>query len=148
MDKVTGEKVYVPTGEKYINKEGKEVVNNERVAKLALTKDAHTLTSGTEGTKIENVYADHSNQLKALANEARKEVTTINYIPYSPSAKKVYANEVESLAAKLTLAKKNAPLERQAQALTAATVSQKRQANPEMDAETIKKIRFQALAEE
>jgi hypothetical protein len=47
----------------------------------------------------------------------------------------------------LNLAKKNAPLERQAQAIANQTVSQKRQANPDMDASDLKKIKNQALTE-
>jgi hypothetical protein len=41
----------------------------------------------------------------------------------------------------LNLAKKNAPLERQAQAVANQMVSQKSQANPDMDASDLKKIK-------
>ena len=49
--------------------------------------------------------------------------------------------------AKLNIALKNAPRERQAQLLANAAVSQKRQANPGMEEADVKKIRNQALNE-
>jgi hypothetical protein len=49
------------------------------------------------------------------------------------------------LKAKLNVAEKNAPRERQAQLLANASVSQKRQANPGMDEATAKKIKQQEL---
>ena len=58
-----------------------------------------------------------------------------------------YANEVASLKAKVNIAKKNAPLERQAQSVANQIVSVKRQANPDMDAAEIKKIKGKALTE-
>ena len=47
----------------------------------------------------------------------------------------------------LRIAEKNAPLERQAQAVARQMVSQKRRANPEMDKDELKKIRGYALNE-
>ena len=113
------------------------------VKKLALTDDASTLSSGT---RIEQVYVDHSNKLKALANTARKQAASTKPAKYSPSAKTAYSNEVATLDAKLNLALKNAPLERQAQVIADTRVSQQRQANPGMDDETLRKIKYQALA--
>ena len=46
---------------------------------------------------MEVIYANHSNSLKALANRARKESVPIKGTHTSPSAKKVYANEVASI---------------------------------------------------
>jgi DNA-binding NarL/FixJ family response regulator len=54
---------------------------------------------------------------------------------------------VASLRAKLQHAQKNAPLERQAQILGNATVQQKRQANPNMDKDVLKKVKSDALTE-
>jgi hypothetical protein len=93
------------------------------------------------------VYADHSNKLKDLANAARREAIHTRTTPYSPTAKSAYRTEVSSLNAKLNIALKNRPLERQAQLLANAVVSQKRQSNPDMDAAELKKLRAQALAE-
>ncbi len=51
------------------------------------------------------------------------------------------------LNAKLNLALKNRPLERNAQVLANAVITTKRQANPHMEAAELKKIKAQALAE-
>lgn len=145
IDKATGRKVYDETGESYVDpKTGKTVFRTMRSKKLAETDDAHTLSSGT---LIEQVYADHSNRLKALANTARKEMVNTKPIPVSESAKKVYADEVKSLRAKLNVALLNSPRERQAQVIANTTIQLKRQANPDMDDATLKKIKSQALLE-
>ena len=135
-DPVTGRKTRVETG--------KMVPSMIKVERLAVTDDAHQLSSGTE---METIYANHSNKLKAMANGARKEALTIGGYTPSPSAKAAYSNEVASLNAKLNNALRNAPLERQAQLLANAGVSQKRQANPGMEEEEVKKIKQQALTE-
>ncbi len=49
--------------------------------------------------------------------------------------------------AKLNIAKLNAPVERAAQRIANTIVSAKRAANPDLDADSIKKIKNQALAE-
>jgi DNA-binding transcriptional regulator YiaG len=54
---------------------------------------------------------------------------------------------VASLNAHLNLALKNKPLERQAQILANSVVARKKQDNPGMDKDDIKKLRTQALAE-
>jgi hypothetical protein len=144
IDKATGKRVYVPTGAKKRDRHGNLVPKLQEHKLLAVTDDAFKLSSGTQ---IEAIYATHSNRLKALANSARKEAIHTKTIPYNPSAKKVYHKEVDSLNAKLNVALKNAPLERQAQVIASRIVSQKRQANPGMDKADLKKIKNQALAE-
>jgi hypothetical protein len=144
VDKTTGQKVFTPTGETFVNAKGKLVKKTTKSTKLAETQDAHTLSSGT---LIEKVYADHANKLKDLANQSRKEAVSTKGIPYSPSAKTAYAKEVASLNAKLNVALRNAPLERHAQVLANAVVSQKRASNPDMEPSDLKKIKAQALAE-
>lgn len=144
IDPETGRLRYVETGESYTNRKGKTIVKTQGVERLALTDDAFTLSSGT---RMETIYANHSNRLKDLANTARKETLGVKTIPYSPSAKKAYAPEVQSLNAKLNLALRNRPLERQAQLLANAQVARKRAANPNMDKDTEKKIKMQALTE-
>lgn len=144
VDAATGRKVYEETGATYVNAKGQTVLKTVKSKRLAETDDAHTLSSGTV---IEKVYADHSNKLKSLANEARRAAVNTKTTPYSPSAKTAYSKEVASLEAKLNVALKNAPLERQAQVLANAVVSQKRAANPDMDAAEVKKVKGQALAE-
>ena len=143
VDKTTGKKVYVETGRTYVNKKGETTPKVTWTKRLAETDDASTLSSGT---RIEEVYVDHSNKLKSLANTARKEAASTKPTKYSPSAKAAYPNEVSSLNAKLNLALKNAPLERQAQVIANTAVSQKRQANPGMDEEDVRKIKYQALS--
>lgn len=136
VDPVTGDRVSVETG--------KLVPKLQKVKRLEIADDARSLSSGTA---IEGVYVEHSNSLKALANKARKEAAATKSIPYSPSAKAAYSNEVATLDAKLNLALKNAPLERQAQAIASSVVSQRRQANPDMIPEDVTKIKNQAIAE-
>lgn len=159
IDPATGKKVFEPTG--YMIKERKSKVDpatgkrtyyetgrlipaRDKVERLAVTDDAFKLSSGTV---MEAIYAEHSNRLKALANEARKESLPLKGTPTSSSAKKVYANEVASLDAKIRNAERNAPYERQAQLLANASVGAKRQANPNMEPEEVKKIKQQALNE-
>jgi DNA-binding CsgD family transcriptional regulator len=101
----------------------------------------------SSGTIIESMYENHANQMKALANEARKESLATKPTAYSPSAKITYQQEVNTLSAKLNNAQKNQPLERQAQIIANAVVAKKIQANPGMNADDKKKVRTQALAE-
>lgn len=158
VDPITGEKRYEETGAFYVKKgkvvtrkdgstyttPDKVVYRSQRSTKMAETNDAHTLSSGTV---IESIYADHANRLKALANTARKEALFTPPITYSPSAKQAYSNEVASLTAKLNLARKNKPQERQAQLLANTIVDAKRRAKPSMDSAELKKIKGQALME-
>lgn len=143
IDRATGKKVFVPTGEK--DRHGKE--KTFRSKRLAETDDAFTLVSKGRGTDIEKVYAEHSNRLKKLADQARLEDLNTKPIPYSKSAKQVYSHEVSELNAKLNLALKNAPLERQAQVVANMIYGQRRRANPDLDRSEKKKIRGQALDE-
>ncbi|ALY08779.1 helix-turn-helix DNA-binding domain protein [Arthrobacter phage Mudcat] len=146
IDKDTGELVFEYTGRTYVDKNGKVTPSTFKSTKMAETKDARKLISDYD-TVMENVYADHANRLKALANQARKEYVVTPGIKRNPSAAKVYANEVNSLDAKLNLALRNAPLERQAQLVANSIVKMKRDANPDMDKEERKKLNDQALSE-
>lgn len=141
-DPVTGAKVFTPTGRSFVNDKGRLVINTQRSTKLAETDNAHTLSSGTP---IEKIYADHSNRLKDLANQTRKASAQTKSVNYSPSAKAVYSKEVAALDHKLNIALKNAPLERQAQIIANANVSQKRASNPDLDPAEVKKLKSQEL---
>jgi hypothetical protein len=141
IDIKTGKKVYELIDEK--GPDGKP--RTFRSKKLAETDDAYTLISDHGGTRVEKIYADHSNRLKALANEARKELVNTRPERRDASAAKVYAKEVEKLNADLNNALKNAPLERRAQSVANFIVRQRRQANPNMEASELKKIKGQAL---
>lgn len=147
VDRATGKKVFEETGATFVNKQGKTIVRTTEVKRMSITDDARTLLSDDPGTHIENIYADHANRLKALANTARKEAVNTPRLKQSTSAKKTYTKQVEELNAALDLAQRNAPLERQAQLLANALVAQKRQSNPNMDSDDVKKISNQALAE-
>lgn len=142
IDRTTGRKVFVETGKKTVDKSGNEVNKTVEVSRLGEARDAHAFSSGTP---IEKVYADHSNKLKDLANRARKLMVNTETIPYSPSAKKTYVNEVKTLRAKLTVAQRNRPLERQAQLIANAQVKLKKDANPDLERSEIKKIEGQEL---
>ena len=150
IDPDTGEKIFTETGKGYFKKDPKTgEVTDKWIPKLqessrgAETKDAFTLSSGTP---IEALYANHSNKLKAMGNEARKSLVSTKSVPYSPTAKKIYSNEVETLNAKLNVALKNAPRERQAQILANAVVKQKVDANPAMQNDELKKVKSRAVA--
>ena len=144
IDRETGKRVYTYTGATYTNKDGKVIPKTTKSTQLAEVDDAHTLSSGTVQ---ERIYADHSNTLKALANQARRESLNIQTTPYSPSAKAAYSNEVASLNNSLNVALMNAPRERQAQIVANATVKAKRRDKPAMEDAELKKIKTQALAE-
>lgn len=137
-----GERIFRETGETYTNKKGKEVVRLEKTTKMAATNDAYSLSSGTV---IETVYAEHANKLKSLAKQARKSSRSTKAIPYSPEAKKMYSKEVDSLNHKLNEALKNRPLERKAQLIANAEVNTIKSANPDMDADDLKKLKSRAL---
>lgn len=152
IDPQTGRKIFTETGAtvtiRRVNKRTGAVVEKvlpktEKVPKLAAVDNAHALSSGT---RIEKVYADYSNSMKDLANEARKAMVNTRTTPHSPSAKAAYSKEVARLNAALDLALRNAPLERQAQILANAVVRQKQQAYPDMDEADLKKVKSQALA--
>jgi DNA-binding CsgD family transcriptional regulator len=150
VDPVTGEKVYVRTGDGYtkttVSKRTGEVTEKwidktNRSTKMAEAKDARELSSGTQ---MENVYADHANKLKALANQSRLDALNTPSVKYNPSANKAYAPQVDSLKAKLNTAYRNKPLERQAQLIANAEVKAKTQSHPNMDPAELKKLRNQA----
>lgn len=142
IDPTTGQKVFVDTGRTRRDKEGNRVPVRSRVNRLADTPDAFTLSSGTP---METLYAEHSNRLKSLANEARLSASRVPLLKYSPSARKIYSKEVDSLNSKLDLVLRNRPLEREAQTIANTVVKAKRQANPNLDKDSIKKIKFQEL---
>lgn len=146
VDVTTGEKVYTPTNDGYFNKNGVFVKTQIKSTKMFETSDARTLMSKTPA-QIELIYADYANSMKDLGNKARKESASIEMTPYSPSAKKVYASEVDSLNKKLKVALANAPLERQVHLVGNKIVQTRKEANPDMDGSQIKKLKGQVLAE-
>ena len=137
-DPVTGKKVYKEVEEYYTDKNGNLKVRTQKSTKMYETDDARTLSSGTVK---EELYADYANKLKALGNEARKEMLTAGKISYSKEANLKYQNEAKSLKAKLDISQMNAPKERKAQILANEAVRIRREAykNTDMSDYEIKK---------
>ena len=116
--------------------------------KMAETDDAYSLVSASRHG-MELIYADYANSMKALANQARKELVSTGTLEYKPSAAKVYAQEVDSLMARLNEAEKNSVRDRQAMRLTNSEVKAKiaeADAKGEtLEAKDIRKAKQQAL---
>lgn len=153
-DPETGERNYVYK-EKYYDKlirdkDTHQVIGTKKtpktveVTKMSLHKDAHELSSGYEQDEI---YADYANKLKAMANAARKEWLSTPNQKRDPSAAKAYAPEVQQLVGMLNIAKKNDPLERQAQLLANRLFKIRKQDHPEMEADDVKKMKGRLLKE-
>ena len=140
----TGEQTHKEVYEEYTDKNGRTRVRTQASTKMAETKDAFTLVSDAD-TPQERAYATYANEMKSLANRARKEMLSTGKIAYSASAKETYQEEVAHLMAQLNVALRNAPRERQAQVLANATVAAKKQENPDMTRSEIKKASQQAL---
>ena len=140
----------------YRNEDGKTVkvkVTNEPTkisertqssTQMAETSDARTLISDRD-TKMEHLYANYANTMKALANQARKVAIYTKGVTYSPNAAKIYAKEVEELKQAIDISEKNAPRERQAVVLATSRINAKKEANPNMTKKELKKISQQEL---
>lgn len=145
IDKETGKQSYKEVYEEYTDpKTGKIRVRTQKSTKMAETDDAFTLVSDAN-TPAERAYAEYANRMKALGNQARKEILSAGKIEYSSSAKKTYQEEVDRLMSQLNVALKNAPRERQAQVMANAAVNAKKQDNPDMKPGEIKKLSQQEL---
>jgi len=136
VNKDTGEIVYQETGRTYVNNKGERVKAESTVSLVSTVDDMHKLSSGTSQ---EDAYADFGNKLKALANKARKEAANTKGMKYSATANKVYKKEVESLERALSIAERNAPRERRAQAIANSVIKAKIQDNPELEDRSYKK---------
>lgn len=147
-DPKTGKKIYIETPESYVDKKTGKVVNKTTTTtKMREAEDARILMSSKEGKPIERVYANYANQMKALANQARKESLFTDEIKRNPSAAKAYSEEVSSLKSKLNIAQRNAPRERMATLTANLIVRAKKADNPDMTKEQLKKIKGQALGQ-
>lgn len=148
IDEETGEQIWKNVDDPIYTdrRTGKTKVRTQPSTKMAETKDAFTLVSEAD-TPVERAYATYANKMKALGNQARLEILATGKVPYSASAKETYQAEVDSLNAKLNVALKNAPRERQAQTMANAVVAAKKQDNPGMTSGEIKKASQQALTQ-
>lgn len=142
IDPKTGKKVWVETGESYIDSRGKKVLRTEKAPRMALTDNAYSLSSGT---RMENLYAEHANSLKALANKARKEAVSQPRVKKNPQAARRYSREVAELKAQINVARKAKPLERQAQVIANGVVDAKVRSNPDMSYKDRAKVAAMAL---
>ena len=145
IDPATGRKIFKPTGKSYVNKDGETVYRQTKSTQMYETEDARTLISKFNAP-IEQVYASYANSMKALGNQARKASMAVPEHKYSKEAYSMYKKEVESLNAKLELARANQPLERRAQIIANQIAWAKERENPHMDKDSKKKMRNQALA--
>ena len=145
IDPDTGELIYKEVEETYVDKKGKTRVRTQESTKMAETKDARTLISDAD-TPQERAYAEYANSLKAMANNARKEILSTGRLKYNASAKETYREEVDSLMAQLNVAWKNAPRERQAQLAANSEIEAMKKANPDMTKKEIQKQGQMALS--
>lgn len=132
LDKKTGEWTQVP----------RKTKSTKMTEAFASGKDATSLIS-QGGSDIETAYASYANRVHTLANEARKESIAQPSVKVSPSAKQVYAKEVESLTQKVVESKKNAAYERQVNTLVNSQFRLIKKDNPDMDYEEEKKVKSQ-----
>ena len=149
-DKPEGSLVYKtadPDKLTYVDKNtGKTVTRTQKSSQMAEVSDANLLVSEARNP-VELAYANYANSMKRMAETARMEYLNTKETPYNSSAKEVYKNEVNSLDAKLRLAKLNQPRERLAQLYAKSVVMMQEQANPDMKAKDKKKAGQLALTE-
>ncbi len=148
IDKETGEKIYYNTNRTYVDKKGKVQQRTEKSSQMREAKDAFDLVSSANngtGTAMERVYAKYANDMKSMANQARKASLSIKELDRNPEAAKLYSSEVESLKNKLVNAKAWAPKERSAQLFAEHVYRAEKQANPNMTDDDKKKVKRQAL---
>lgn len=117
-------------------------VRTQASTRMAEATNARSLSSGTIK---EEAYADYANKMKALANKARIDMLHTGKIEYSKAANTTYKLQVDQLMADLNKALLNKPKERSAQLMANAEVAAKRQANPDMTKEEIKKANQSAI---
>jgi len=141
-----GNKIFRTTGKMKQQKDGSyqpKTIKSDKMTEIYNKGgNAYDLSSGTI---IEDIYANHANKLKSLANSARKEMLNTGRLKQNASAKEAYASERASLISQLNIAKKNSPLERQAQMIASVKSSARINANPNLDKDDKKKIRSQEI---
>lgn len=146
IDPTTGKLVYEPIKDlTYVNKDGVTKTRTVGVPRLSDTDDAFTLTSnGKASPRAEVLYAEHSNRLKALANEARLEMMATPNAKSDPSAKKVYAAEVATLQAKIAQYDRNKPRDRAAQDIANMAMKERLAKNADLKADKKKQRKVAA----
>lgn len=153
IDPNTGAKVYVDTGimkSKYDPKT-KTYSTTEKVAKeikvkrLELEDDAFNLVRDP-ADPVERLYAQHSNEMKAIANQARLAAVRTPIPKTTTQAKSVYRDELNKLVSDLKAAQAQKPLDRRADNIAGAYVRAKRQEDPLLrtDRDRLKKVEREA----
>ena len=143
-------KINSKTGEvTFTNKDGtityRRKMRTVDSTKMLETDDAMTLVSPMKHP-TELLYADYANSMKALANQARKELIYTPRLEANSTARKVYAKEVSALEARLNEALKNSPKERAVLRLANIEINKKRAADPDLKPDDIKKISQRAVS--
>lgn len=140
----------------HVNKKTGEVTYTEETryqssTKMMEAKNAYELMANPDPTQAhpkELAYADFANDMKALANTARKEYMMTANMKYDKEAAKTYATEVASLQKKLDTALMNKGIERAAQRKANIAVKEYKQRlidnaraeNPDLTSDDIKKV--------
>lgn len=154
----TGNKRAVPVRDKdgnvILGPDGKPAewewrAKTSELPKMATVDDAYDIlrpgTTKNDLTRIEIVYADHANRMKALALKARSEARSIEDISYNPSAARTYSEEVAKFNADISAIDRNRPLERQAQLIATKWLRAKKLGNPNLDKEHYERLKRQEL---
>jgi DNA-binding CsgD family transcriptional regulator len=146
-------KVDKKTGEvRVTNKDGdieyEFETRTQKSTKMAETKDAYSLLSDARHP-IELVYADYANTMKAMANQARKEMLAAGNLKHDPQATKIYQSEVDGLMARLNEVEKNRVRMREADRRTDAEIKRRvkeyEENDKEVDAKTLRKWKQQGV---
>lgn len=152
VDPNTGARVYEPTNRMvnvYDRKTGtyteEKRVATQKEKRLSLTDNAFDLTRDPNNP-IEKSYAEHANEMKALANSTRLRALRIPNPPTNKKAKAEYKAEVDKLVSDLKAANKQAPLRRRANVYANQQIKMKMQEDPSLrvDLDRKKKVERQA----
>ena len=141
VDKKTGEVTFTDATGGLVYK---KTASTQKSTNMLETDDARTLLSAHRHP-MELIYADYANSMKALANQARKEMMTTGNLKQNKEAKEVYKKEVASLKTKLNNALMNSVRERAAQRMANTEVDEKL-AKYDMTSNEVKKARQQAIS--
>lgn len=150
----TGELIYVPTGKTRSGFDKKtntytdeKVLITEGRPRLSRTKDAYDLVRDP-ADPVERLYADHANEMKGLANQARLKALRTQEAAKNSKAAEVFKPEVDKLTSDLRKAQAQKPLDRRADVLAGVVVKQKMQEDPLLrtDGDRKKKVERQAKA--
>lgn len=125
---------------------GKYKVATQKSTKMMETDDARTLLSRDPNPK-ERAYASFANKMKRLAEKARVSAATTGRAEKNKSASEKYAEEVSSLMSKLKAVEVAKPLERKAQRLANAKLTEFKQSNPGASSADLKRKGQQFLTQ-